>query len=533
MGNKLELIWYGKEEEIKVEPRILIEDKSLSYSMPSGSLLDEGIYDNMLIHGDNLLALKALEQDYAGKVKCIYIDPPYNTGSAFSTYDDNLEHSTWLSLMKPRIELLRKLLTEDGSLWISIDDDEQAYLKVLCDEVFGRSNFVCNVIWQKKYSSQNDAKWFSDSHDFIMVYAKKKDIWRPGLLPRSEKQNAYYTHDDNDGRGLWRTDNVLVKTFSSSGVFPIVNPNTGKAYLPPKGSCWRFSEETAKRYLAENRFYFGKDGQGAPQLKRYLSEVRQGRVCNTLWLRDEVGDNQEAKSEVKRFNSDVIFPTPKPERLVKRILDLATNPGDIVLDSFLGSGTTAAVAHKMGRKWIGVELTDVAYTHDVQRLNAVISGKDSGGITKAVGWQGGGGYRFYELAPTLIKEDAFGQPVINGDYSPEMLAAAVAKHEGYKYDPDKDCYWKQSHSEANSYLYVTTQHVGEDAIQNILNGMQDYEFLLIVCKSFDSGVLADLDKRISIKKIPQSLLKNCEFGVDNYNLNIVCPPEYEEDEDDE
>lgn len=531
-NNKLELTWYGKENEISVEPRILVEDKSLSYSRPSGSLLEDDISDNLLIHGDNLLALKALEQDFAGKVKCIYIDPPYNTGAAFSTYDDNLEHSKWLSLMKPRLTIIRRLLSEDGSLWISIDDDERDYLKVLCDEIFGRENFVTSVIWQKKFSPQNDARWLSDNHDYILIFAKNKELWRPNLLARSSEMNGRYKNPDNDPRGPWTSGDLSVKTYSASTDYPITTPS-GRVVNPPKGYCWRLSRQNFDLYKSENRIWFGKNGDNVPRIKRFLSEVQNGTKCLTIWLRNEVGDNQEAKREVKVFNSNVVFATPKPERLIKRVLELATRPGDIVLDSFLGSGTATAVAHKMHRRWIGIELTDTAYTHCKVRMDKVIDGTDEGGITKEVGWQGGGGYRFYELAPTLIKEDAFGQPVINGDYSPEMLAAAVAKHEGYKYDPDKDCYWKQSHSEANSYLYVTTQHVGEDAIQNILNGMQDYEFLLIVCKSFDSGVLADLDKRISIKKIPQSLLKNCEFGVDNYNLNIVCPPEYEEDEDDE
>ena len=513
MESKLELRWVGKDKKIDLEPRRERDG-------------------NLLIHGDNLLALKALETKFSGLIKCIYIDPPYNTGSAFSTYNDNLEHSTWLSLMKPRIELLRKLLAEDGSLWISIDDDEQAYLKVLCDEVFGRNNFVCNVIWQKKYSQQNDAKWLSDSHDFIMIYAKKKEDFHPNLLPRSEKQNSYYIHDDKDGRGLWRTDNVLVKTFSESGVFPIVNPNTGKEYFPPKGSCYRFSQETAKKYLEENRFYFGKDGKGAPQLKRYLSEVKQGRVCNTLWLRDEVGDNQEAKKEVKAFNKEVVFSTPKPERLIKRVLDLATKPGDWVLDSFLGSGTTAAVAQKMGRHWIGIELTDVAYTHDIPRLKAVISGEDKGGITKETGYEGGGGFGFYELAPSLIQFDQFEEPIINKKYNADMLASAVALHEGFTYCPDKECFWKQSRSTENAYLFVTTMHVTSAVLDTIANQMRPEEFLIIACKTFDPEC-DGLYKNIAIKKIPEMLLGRCEFGKDNYDLNIVNPPVYAEDEDDD
>lgn len=232
--------------------------------------------ENLLIQGDNLLALKALLPFYRGKIKCIYIDPPYNTGSAFGHYDDNLEHSQWLSMMQPRLTLLREFLTEDGSIWISIDDDEQAYLKVLMDEIFGRNNFINSVIWEKKYSPSNDAKWLSDSHDFILVYAKCKNIWRPNLLPRSEKNNKPYKYDDHDGRGRYRTGDVLVKTFSESGVFPIVNPFTGKEFWPPKGSCYRFNKETAKRLLDENRFYFGKTGGVLRKLNAIFLKSNKG-----------------------------------------------------------------------------------------------------------------------------------------------------------------------------------------------------------------------------------------------------------------
>lgn len=533
MGNKLELCWVGKDESISVEPRILIEKPELSfYAEKPASLLDDNTptTDNLLIHGDNLLALKALENKYAGTIKCVYIDPPYNTGKAFATYDDNLEHSIWLNLMRPRLEIIRNLLSDDGSLWISIDDDEQAYLKVLCDEIFGRQNFVCNVIWEKKYSQQNDSKWISDSHDFIVVYAKKKELFKPNLLPRSEKQNKYYKYDDHDGRGLWRSDNVLVKTFSQSGVFGIENPNTHEVFFPPKGSCYRFSEETAKKMLAENRFYFGKDGKGRPQLKRYLSEVKQGTVSNSLWFREEVGDNQEAKNENKAFCLDYVFPTPKPERLICKILALSTNPGDIVLDSFLGSGTTAAVAQKMGRRWIGIEMEEVAESYVKKRLDLVISGQDKGGVTEQTNYLGGGGYKFYEIAPTLISEDDFGQAIINPKYNAEMLAAAVALHEGFTYDPDPNCYWKQSNNGASGYLFVTTKHVSADFVASLQENLKDGECLIIVCKSFDENA-RHVAKGITIKKIPQSLLNNCEYGHDHYDLNIVCPPTYEDEEE--
>ena len=522
---RLELTWIGKDTALKLEPRILLEDAEKSFGAKNTG--------NMLIHGDNLLALKALEQDYAGKVKCIYIDPPYNTGNAFEHYDDGLEHSTWLNLMKPRIEILRNLLSEDGSLWISIDDDESHYLKVVCDEVFGRYNFVANVIWEKKYSPSNDAKWLSDGHDHILVYGKNKQIFRPNLLPRTEKQNKYYKYDDGDGRGLWRSDNVLVKTFSQSGVFPIKNPNTGEEFFPPEGSCYRFNEETAKRMLSENRFYFGKDGKGAPQLKRYLSEVKQGVTALTIWKREDVSDNQEAKKEVKAFNAESVFDTPKPERLIERVLTLASKPGDLVLDSFLGSGTTAAVAHKMGRKWIGIELGEHCYTHCLPRLQKVVDGSDQGGISKSVNWNGGGGFRFYELASSLLEKDDYGNFVISQKYNAQMLAAAMAKQENFRYCPNETTFWKQGKSTENDYIYTTTQYLTVEMLDHIHGEMKAEESVLICCKAFDSACKHRFEN-ITIKKIPQMLLGRCEFNKNDYSLNIVNIPgmrqEKEEDE---
>jgi len=517
---KLELTWIGKGDEPKLEPRILIENSEYSYGDPNTG--------NMLIHGDNLLALKALEQDYAGKVKCIYIDPPYNTGNAFEHYDDGVEHSQWLNLMKPRLVLLRNLLSTDGSIWISIDDDESHYLKVLCDEVFGRRNFVSNVIWEKKYSPSNDAKWLSDSHDHILVYAKNKDIWRPNLLPRTEEMNQRYKNLDNDVRGLWKSGDVLVKSFSESGVFPIVNPNTGKEFWPPKGSCYRFSEESAKRYLEDNRFYFGKDGKGGPQLKRFLSEVKDGSVSKTIWYRTEVGDNQEAKKEVKAFISDDFFQTPKPEKLIERVLYLASKENDIILDSFLGSGTTAAVAHKMGRRWIGVELGEHAKTHCFPRLKQVVDG-EQGGISKSTNWQGGGGFKFYTLAPSLLNQDRFDNWVISTEYNAQMLAAAMSKQEGFTFQPDTHTYWKQGRSSEHDYIYVTTQFLTVEVLESIHDEMQPGESLLVCCKAFQKECKHKYPN-ITLKKIPQMLLGRCEFGKDDYSLNIVNMPVEEKEE---
>lgn len=523
-SQKLELTWLGKDTKIQVEPRILIEDKDKS------NCANNPTTENMLIHGDNLLALKALEGKYAGKVKCVYIDPPYNTGSAFEHYDDNLEHSTWLSLMKPRLELLRNLLSDDGSIWISIDSDECHYLKVLCDEVFGRSNFIDEVVWQRSYSPINLKKTLSRCHDTILVYAKNyTSTFELNKLPRSASANARYKNPDDDPRGPWTSGDVSVGPAVESNIYEIITPS-GRKVLPPKGRSWVLSKERFTEFVSDNRIWFGKDGNNAPRIKRFLSEVKTGVVAMTLWTRDEVGDSQEGKREVKAINSESIFATPKQERLIQRILMLGSNEGDLVLDSFLGSGTTAAVAQKMNRRYIGIEMGDHAYTHCKVRLDKVIDGTDQGGISKAVNWQGGGAYKFYELAPTLINKDEFGEYVINKAYDAAMLASAVALHEGFTYKPDTSIFWKQSQGNENSYLFVTTRYIDAAFLESIASTMQDDEYLIIACKSYEAKADASYP-HITIKKIPQMLLSHCEFDQDNYNLNIVHPPVYEDAQD--
>lgn len=396
MANKLELTWYGKDEPIRVEPRLLIENVALSNTAADPDT------QNMLIHGDNLLALKALESKFAGQVKCIYIDPPYNTGSAFEHYDDNLEHSQWLNLMRPRLEILWRLLSEDGSLWISIDDDEQAYMKVLCDELFGRSSFIASIIWQKRTSPDMRAV-ISDGHDYVLVYAKDKDLFKQvrNRLPLSEEQRKSYKNPDNDPRGPWTsTDCTAQAGHGTADQFYTLTTPVGRVIELPKSLCWRFTKERMEEEIAAGRIWLGKDGTGVPRKKTYLKDST-GVVPWTLWMNKEVGHNQEAKKENNAlFGSSNAFDTPKPERLIQRIIHIASNPGDLVLDSFLGSGTTAAVAQKMGRRWIGVEMGNHAYTHCKVRMDKVIAGEDPGGITKAQNWQGGGGYRFYEVALT-------------------------------------------------------------------------------------------------------------------------------------
>ncbi|WP_375616235.1 site-specific DNA-methyltransferase [Bartonella sp. AP58NXGY] len=514
---KLELNWIGKEKRPKLEPRILLEDLEKSYHA-AHQISSQDIFDNKLIFGDNLLALKALEQEYTGKVKCIYIDPPYNTGNAFEHYEDGLEHSLWLSLMRDRLELLHRLLADDGSIWISIDDDEQAYLKVMMDEIFGRQNFINNIIWQKKYAPQNDTKWLSDNHDFIMVYAKDKTIWRPNLLPRSSDMDARYKNPDNDPRGLWQSDNLSAKRVTPKDIYEIITPS-GRKVMPPAGASWRVSKEKFAKLLEDNRIWFGTDNGGVPRIKRFLSEVKNGMVSMTIWPYTEVGHNQDAKKEVKAFNSNNVFTTPKPERLMERIIQLATNSGDLVLDSFAGSGTTGAVAHKMGRKWIMIELGEHCHTHIIPRLKQVIDGTDQGGISKSVNWQGGGGFRYYRLAPSLLQKDPWGQWVISREYNAAMLSEAMCKHMGFTYAPDENHYWMQGYSTETDYIYVTTSAMTHEQLRIMSEEVGSHRTLLICCTAFDTK--SSSFENLTLTKIPRAVLEKCEWGRDDYSLNVA------------
>ena len=394
------LHWLTRDDDLRaatrVPYRLLEETGDLSAGEP-----DAG---NLLIQGDNLEALKALLPFYAGRLKCIYVDPPYNTRSAFEHYDDNLEHARWLAMMWPRLELLHDLLAEDGSIWVSIDDNEGHYLKVVMDEVFGRKNFIDTVIWRKNYSPKSSARHFSSDHDYILVFSKNADAFQPNLMPRTEKQNKAYRNPDDDPRGLWRPNNLAARNYYSKGTYAIRCPSGRLIEGPPAGSYWRISEDKFREMDRDGRIWWGRNGNNVPAPKIYLNEVKQGVVPQTFWNHEEVGHTQDAKKEIVSLFGDDVFGTPKPERLVERILHVATDPGDLVLDSFLGSGTTAAVAHKMGRRWIGIEMGEHAVTHCAPRLNKVIEG-EQGGISKAVGWQGGGGFRFYRLGPPAFDAD--------------------------------------------------------------------------------------------------------------------------------
>ena len=521
---KLELTWIGKEHRPRLEPRILLEEADKSYHA-AHRVTDRDLFDNRLIHGDNLLALKALEQDYAGKVKCIFIDPPYNTGSAFEHYDDGVEHSLWLSLIRERLEILKKLLSNDGSLWITIDDNEAHYLKIVCDEIFGRANYVASMVWEKDSGRKNDTD-VSASHDYVLLYAKSRDVWRKSrnLLPRTEEQLDRYQNPDNDPRGPWRQGaDGTAKSGGESLRYEVTLPS-GRVVTPPSGNFWRFSKETFEAALADNRVYFGKDGNRLPVIKKYLTDIKDGIVPKTWWPADEVGSNQEARRDhLRKLLPDIEpFATPKPERLLHRILHVATNPGDLVLDSFLGSGTTAAVAHKMGRRWIGIELGEHCHTHCLPRLKKVVDGADPGGITEAVGWKGGGGFRYYRLAPSLLMQDKWGNLVINHEFNAPMLAEAVCKLEGFTYAPSDSIYWQHGHSTERDFLYTTTANLSHEQLQQLSDEVGPDRSLLVVCSAFRGR--KEGYSNLTVKKIPKAVLHRCEWGKDDYSLKVENLP---------
>ncbi len=550
---KLELTWIGKGEEPKLEPRILIENPEYSYGDPNT--------ENMLIHGDNLLALKALEQDFAGKIKCIYIDPPYNTGNAFEHYDDNIEHSIWLNLIYQRIKILHKLLRDDGFLFMQIDDHEAAYAIVILDEIFGRSNRI-NIISVNmsslsgvKMTAAINGKRFPKSKEFILLYAKnkgegrltipkiKKDTWDkeynliiPELkngefasfqhmsenevnfrmknftimsLANYAKMNNIKITDD------WKWENSY-RIFGTKSNVALANQVRNKTF-DQKIVCY-VNAEGNKRYFISD---FNRDVKD-PRIELVQAEANSSVFVSDNWtdISNDGGVGQEG---------NVHFPNgKKPERLLQRVILSASEPGDIILDSFLGSGTTAAVAHKMGRRWIGIELGEHAYTHCFPRLKAVVDG-EQGGISKAVNWKGGGGFRFYTLAPSLLKKDKFGQWVISKEYNADMLAAAMAKHMGFTFYPSESQFWKQGYSSENDFIFTTTQFLTVQQLEAIAEDMQPGESLLICCKSYQKEC-ENRFPNITVKKIPHILLNRCEFGRDDYSLNIIQTPTVEEED---
>lgn len=524
---KLELTWIGKDVRPKLEPRILLGDPEKSHHAKH-RVSENDIFDNQLIYGDNLLALKALEHEFAGKVKCVFIDPPYNTGSAFSHYDDGIEHSIWLTLIRNRLESIKRLLSDDGSLWITIDDNESHYLKILCDEVFGRANFVANCFWQKVYSERMDARGFSVSHDHLLVYRKTEKFF-PYQLPKDQNAaqfgffdasaNKYYRR-----RSLRKEGSESLRQDRPSMWYAIPAPDGSEIWpVKPDGieGRWRWKKENVSANRSELEF-IQKEGRWEIYVKQYL-EDSPTRPPATFWPNEEVGHTHEAKLEVRAFNPSDVFDTPKPERLLKRVLEIATKPNDLVLDSFAGSGTTGAVAHKMGRRWIMIELGEHCHTHIIPRLQKVIDGEDQGGISKAVDWQGGGGFRYYKLAPSLLQQDRWGQWVINKEYNAEMLAAAICKLEGFTYSPSDAHYWQHGTSTENDFIYVTTQSLTAEQLQALSDEVGEQRSLLVCCTAFRGD--PNRYPNLTVKKIPKMVLQRCEWSHDDYSLNVENLPQ--------
>ena len=536
-NQKLELTWIGKDKQPKVEPRILIEDKEKSYG-------DENT-ENMLIHGDNLLALKALEDKFTNKIKCIYIDPPYNTGSAFEHYDDNLEHSIWLNLMKSRLEIMKRLLSDNGLIWIQIDDGEMAYLKVLCDEIFGRENFINTISIQVSppngVKMNHAEKKILKEKEYILVFCKNRDFirFKPEYIKAKSWDSHYNKFIDgnlenistckvismtdklkelklnpdinNEEFNKWVYENKN-RIFQPVGLAKIKNnPKYNKDYIVPIEEMPGYLSYKGRQVqLVENSIYNTDDGN---VLSRMVCDFWTDIAFNNLF--------QEGNGDFKAGK--------KPEKLLKRIINMSSEEGDYVMDSFLGSGTTCAVAHKMNRKWIGIELEEHCYTHCIPRINDVIDNKDPNGITSLVDWQGGGGYKFYELAPSLLVKDKFDNWVISENYNGELLTRAICKQEKFDYSPDDNYYWKQGKSSENDYIYVTTNYISLEYLQAIREEMQSNESLLICCKSYQEECKDKYDN-ITIKKIPQSILNNCEYSRDDYSLNVEEILEVDEDE---
>lgn len=578
--NKLELTWIGKyDEHQSLEPRILIENKEYSYGKPETSTLPNGKpwNGNMLIHGDNLLALKALEQDFSGQVKCIYIDPPFNTGQAFELYDDFQEHSTWLNLMYQRLQSLYKLLdNEYGMLWVHLDEEEVHYCKVILDELFGRNNFVSHITYERSaVAGLGQGGYLVNTTEHILLYKKKnlpntKNYSYSSLeLKTMKRYNRYivsygskelirefqsksngrpvkvYKHSDykiesislkdfennkthinqvyvENINNIFRGNRVQKENEFQNSIISIMDNNSlySVDYIPSRGKYE--NQETTLYYFNKELLSFLSDTAEVVD-----ANIVKFQKMTTLWTHGEI-----PKADIAH-EGNVYFPRgKKPEQLLRRILSMTTAKNDLVLDSFLGSGTTAAVAQKMGRRYIGIELGNHAYTHCVPRLKMVTDGTDQGGISKAQNWKGGSGFKFYELAPSLLKEDKYGNLVINKEYNADMLAAAMAKQEGYTYHPNQEVYWKQGFGSETDFIYTTTQFMTVEALSAIHDTMVEEETLLICCTAFQKECKQAFCN-ITIKKIPQMLLGRCEFGKDDYSLNIIELPDVEDEEETE
>jgi adenine-specific DNA-methyltransferase len=552
---KLELTWIGKGEEPKLEPRILIENPEYSYGDPNSQ--------NMLIHGDNLLALKALEQDYAGKVKCIYIDPPFNTGAAFEHYDDGVEHSIWLDLMSRRFRILHNLLAKDGAMFVHLDDNEAAYCKVLLDEIFGRSNYINQIInaTNKPFGFKSTSSGLFKQANHIFFYAKNKyefnlNASKLFIEKGYDSQYKYVFINPEDERENWKWDtisNVIAKNqgFTTTreakkniedfdlqvAMFAIENADyvfrtasvSGGAYLKRKETILKSKgiKDKIVTHPNDDMDYLFIGGERVLSYKERLKDIDgyrlPGELITDIWT--------DISIEGLANEGGVDFPKgKKPEKLIERCIDISTQEGDLILDSFLGSGTTAAVAHKMNRKYIGIELGEQAFTHCRTRLQTIVSGTDVSGITKTQNWKGGGGFKFYTLAPSLLKQDKFGNWVISKEYNADMLAAAMAKQEGFKYQPHQSTYYKQGQSAEQDFIFTTTQFLTVEALDSIQDEMQPGETVLICCKSFQKECKGKYSN-ITIKKIPLMLLGRCEYGKEDYSLNIINMPVEDSNDD--
>lgn len=529
---KLELTWIGKENRPKLEPRILIEDPAKSYHAKH-RVTNNDAFDNRLIFGDNLLALKALEAEFAGKVKCVFIDPPYNTGSAFEHYDDGVEHSLWLSLMRDRLEIIRRLLTKDGSLWITIDDNEAHYLKVLCDEILGRGSFVTSFIW-KKVDSPNDNKVaVTPDHEYVLCFSKT-----PGAEGFKQRQDisildAYRPPDQESDRPY--RDRLLKKNGKNSlradrpsMFFPVTSPD-GTDVFPihddGREARWALGKKAVDELIERGELIWKLREQSGvkkwvPYTREYAPE-NPTRPHPTIW--NDLDTTRQTKAHQKvLFGDDAVFDTPKPEDLVCRVLEICTEQEDLVLDSFAGSGTTGAVAQKMGRRWIMIELGEHCHTHIIPRMKKVIDGEDKGGITEAVGWKGGGGFRYYRLAPSLLEKDKWGNWVINKEYNAAMLAEALCKLEGFTYAPSDSVYWQQGHSTERDFIYITTAKLSHEQLQQLSDEVGQERSLLVLCTAFrGKGEYPN----ITVKKIPKQVLSRCEWGHDDYSLQVENLPQ--------
>lgn len=483
---KLELTWVGKYEEKELEPRILVEDASKSYG--------DSDTENMLIHGDNLLALRALEADFTGKIKCIYIDPPYNTGSAFEHYEDGIEHSIWLSMMKKRLEILRNLLRDDGFIFVEIDNNEMAYLKVLLDEVFGRENFVNDIVWKRRGGSANPNNRLNNVTDYILWYSKTQEYTITPAFTLDDENTQKYIEErfKNEFEGR-RYMLAPVERNAKLGMRETMRYEY-KGYVPQYG--WMMSKENLIKLDNENKLHW--NSKGRPNRRVFLDEYK-GQPIGNLWTDIKV-INPMSKERLD-------FDGQKPEALIKRVIDMTTQEGDWILDSFLGTGSTAATAMKLRRRWIGIELGDQCYSYCIPRLNRVIDGIDEGGITTEVKWQGGGGYKFYELAESLlVKHPILPIYQVNPAYTWDMMCEAICKIEGFKYKPNGDY---QGYSSENRFIHITEEFVNGKYVMGLTKSLGKRQSVLIYCKKHQADMI--LPANVEVRKIPKDLLEKCSF----------------------